>query len=113
MDYLTPDSPDAFIDFPPLKVIPDNSKVCPVCKGHGGWNLRLNAYPLYTENTPENRHKFSHFRAGCNHCNSWGYVDQNENCPTHDWEHYRNVGNCLNQWICKTCKKIITVDSSD
>lgn len=38
--------------------------LCPLCKGHGRWNLELNAYG------PQR-----HFQGACNQCNGWGYVD--------------------------------------
>jgi hypothetical protein len=43
--YLEPDDPGAFTDWPlaqpPVKWYPDRTIPCPVCHGHGGWNLRL------------------------------------------------------------------------
>lgn len=66
---------DLYLDFPPVRTVPEGKKTCVVCEGHGGHNVRLNAYPLYGyENTRENRHLHAHFRHGCVNCNGWGYV---------------------------------------
>ena len=124
-DYLEHDHPDAFLDYPETRS--DNvlrmakeiglTKECPICKGHGGWNLRLNAYPLHDrEDTPENRHKFSHFKSSCGQCNGWGYVDPNSLdaiCPEHEWVHLGSTGRCLHLYECKHCGKQHEVDSSD
>lgn len=114
--YLTPESPDAFVDFPVLDPVPLAylTKICPVCHGHGGWNLRVNSYtlPIGTADTPENRHKYVHFRAHCTHCNGWGYVREDETCTGHEWRHVRNTGNCLNLYRCDKCGKEWEIDSS-
>jgi hypothetical protein len=111
-NYLEPTDPDAFVDFPVVSDIPEDATICPKCKGHGGWNLRLNAYPLHNyDNIPENRHRFSHFRAACGACWSWGYLQPGQTC-VHEWSHYRNIGNCLNEWKCTICGQIREVDSS-
>lgn len=115
--YLTPQSPDAFLDFPGKKspdVKYNLTKICPVCTGYGGWNLKINAYPLHQyENTPENRHNYSHFRAMCSHCYGHGYVEEKENCDGHNWVFSKNLGKCYNQYKCSKCGKINNVDSSD
>jgi RecJ-like exonuclease len=116
--YLTPDSPDAFTDHPMMDPVQaakySLTKECPRCKGHGGWNLLLNEYPLHgKEDTAANRHKFSHFRASCSHCNGWGYVRADEMCAGHEWEFVRNTGRCLNLHKCKHCGKLWEIDSSD
>lgn len=116
--YLTPESPEAFVDFPmadaEFAAKYNLTKICPRCKGHGGWNLKLNSYPLHDKpDTAENRHRYSHFRASCSHCNGWGYVREDENCPGHEWKHVRNVGRCLNLYRCEKCGKEREVDSSD
>jgi hypothetical protein len=112
--YLTPDHPDAFIDHDHMAPSPESGLTveCPKCKGHGGWNLELNAYPLRgTPDTPRNRHLFSHFRASCSNCWGWGHVKPEED-HVHEWNRTRNVGNCENIWECEVCGKEITVDSS-
>ena len=113
--YLTSTDPDAFLDYPEPKEVPQNYRRCNVCSGHGGWNLKINSYrlPLEYEDTPENRHRFVHFRCNCSHCNGWGYVHQSETCSGHEWVHVRNLGRCYNQFKCIHCGKISNVDSSD
>jgi hypothetical protein len=114
--YLKPTDPRAFVDhdrMPADEAAQSGLTVeCPQCKGHGGWNLELNAYPLHGKaDTPRNRHLFSHFRASCSNCWGWGYVRQEED-HVHEWNRTRNVGNCQNIWECEVCGKEITVDSS-
>lgn len=112
--YMDHTHPDAFVDHPKLEPKYGATVECPRCKGHGGWNLELNAYSLHDkEDTAENRHKFSHFRACCNHCNGWGYVSPKETCPGHEWKHVRNLGRCYDQYQCTVCEAISNVDSSD
>ena len=120
--YIHYDNADAFVDFPgkqPKDHLPnygmsDHTEECTKCKGYGGWNLRLNAYPLHDkENTPDNRHKFSHFRASCDHCNGYGYVKPEDATHVHQWVFVRNEGNCLNRNECEVCKKQWLIDSSD
>lgn len=114
-DFLEPDHPDAFRDYPKMdrtEYGPTGDE-CPKCKGHGGWNLRLNAYPLHDmEDTPENRHRYSHFRASCGACWGWGYLQEGQTCA-HEWVNKRTVGNCLHEWECTKCGATREVDSSD
>lgn len=120
--YLTPDSPEAFLDFGRPKFDEEDVetneqrkiKECPVCRGYGGWNLRTFAYklPKGMEDNEENRHKHVHFRANCSHCDGWGFVDISENCPGHKWGNRKNIGNCLNVYTCELCGKKWEVDSS-
>lgn len=113
--YLTPNDTDAFLDYPRLEPHGSFNIECPRCKGHGGWNLRVNAYPLHgKENNPENRHRHSHFRGICDHCNGWGYVNEAtaNKCQGHDWVFVRNTGNCLNLYKCAHCGEQNEVDSS-
>jgi hypothetical protein len=111
MNFMNSDHPDAFVDFPPKKEIPPNHYECKQCKGHGGWNLQLNAYPLRgKEETPENRHNYSHFRASCFNCFGWGYTEDHCN---HNWDNGVNVGRCLHLYTCTLCGKKREVDSSD
>ena len=88
--------------------------MCPRCKGHGGWNLKLNAYPLHDyPDTPENRHRYSHFRASCGSCWGWGYLQKGQTCA-HKWDGpQRNIGHCLTIWTCSLCGAEREVDSSD
>ena len=123
--YLEHDSPDAFLDYPEeqpenvLRMARENGMTqrCHVCKGHGGWNLRLNAYNLWDrEDTPENRHNFSHFKCSCGQCNGWGWIKPDSadaKCEKHEWVHAKNLGRCLHLYECKNCGKQHEVDSSD
>lgn len=115
--YLEPNDPDAFVDFPGIMLKPDhmpNSCECPKCMGYGGWNLKINAYPLhFREDTSENRHKFSHFRQCCYHCYGWGWVNEEDANHVHDWQFKENLGNCLNLHECSICGKQWQIDSSD
>ena len=62
--YLKPNDRDAFVDWPKIKFTDFIEKYpywvekyveCPLCFGHGGWNLKINAYPLHEkENNSEN-----------------------------------------------------------
>jgi len=111
--YLQPTHPDAFTDFPPPVVAKAGYKTCPLCTGHGGWNLKLNAYPMHhKENTPENRHTFSHFRSLCRNCFGYGEVPDHQSC-IHEWEWKENKGRCLNLYVCVHCQSPNLVDSSD
>lgn len=106
--------PDAFVDWPVMQPAHGYTKPCPVCKCHGGWNLQLNAYSLHHyPDTPENRHRYSHFRATCGHCHGWGYVRPENTCPGHEWVHVRNTDRCLAEYQCKHCNVVAEFDSSD
>lgn len=116
--FMTHTDPNAFIDHPMADQEEAKkmgfSCLCQKCKGHGGWNLELNAYPLRgKDNTPENRHKYSHFRAHCTNCHGWGYVNETCGDHIHEWSFVRNLGNCLNLHRCDTCGKEWEIDSSD
>jgi len=112
--YMDHTHPDAFVDWVHKEPAYGCTKECPRCKGFGGWNLLLNSYPLHgKEDTPENRHLFSHFRAMCSHCNGWGYVSPAETCTGHDWKWIQNLGRCFNRYECIHCKKTSDVDSGD
>lgn len=115
--YLEPTDPDAFLDFPSKKEAKPNygyTEECPKCMGYGGWNLRVNAYPLHhREDNAENRHKHSHFKQSCYHCVGWGFVRPEDADHVHDWHHVKVLGNCLNLYECSVCNKKWQVDSSD
>ena len=116
--FIDRHDPDAFVDFPQADRAAaeeiGRTEECPKCQGHGGWNLKLNAYPLRQHaDTPENRHKFSHFRASCDHCVGWGYVKPDDTDHIHEWIFVRNLGNCLNLHECEICGKQWQIDSSD
>ena len=86
--YLNEKSPRAFLDFPEPEAPHQGRETCPRCGGHRGWNLRLNAYPMPAgrEDTPENRHRFTHYQAACPNCNGWGHVPEVQAGHAHLWE---------------------------
>lgn len=109
-EYIDETHPDAFKDFP-YRNIPVGTKVCNRCKGFGGWNLKLNAYPLRErKNTPSNRHFYSHFRASCSSCFGHGSIAPEQECSNpveyigHDYDA---------NWNCRQCGIHTDVDSSD
>lgn len=114
-EFMNETHPDAFVDFPMQLPRPEYgyTKVCPKCKGHGGWNLALNQYALreYAD-TPENRHMYAHFTCLCGNCMGWGHVDESQTC-VHEWEYKVSVGKCLHESVCKNCGQKMIVDSSD
>ena len=118
MDYLTPKSPDAFLDKVkkeiPTKYYPQLTQECPQCHGYGGWNLKLNAYG-----------EGKHFQCFCTQCNGWGYVDPfstdatcihttkeltQAECRKRGITHH---GMCWHVTECIHCGKISAYDSSD
>jgi hypothetical protein len=131
MVYLDPlKDPEnlVFKDFPLLEQPTDYpyTQHCPLCKGHGGWNLQLNSYPLYNhEDTAENRHNYSHFRTHCMQCAGWGWVkpgSPDSNC-IHDYNEIDyekclllgvyHAGRCWHVYECSKCGKTRGYDSSD
>lgn len=108
--YLTPDSTDAFVGLMVLALpserfigMKELTVLCPKCKGHGGWNLTLNAYG-----------PGKHFQAHCSQCNGWGYVRPGRDAECiHEDKHLRNTGNCLNVYGCVKCGREVEIDSSD
>lgn len=108
--FLTPDDPQAFVDWPdrpPVEGLPK----CPKCKGHGGWNLRLYAYalPARIEDTPAWRHLYCHFRTGCSMCGGAGYTK--ETCD-HKWKWADSPGQFHHVFQCVNCNATKHVDSS-
>lgn len=75
---------------------------CPKCKGYGKWNLRPDAYG-----------KGKHFRASCDHCNGWGWVDSKNADHIHEWVFESNIGHCNNRYRCIVCSQTRDIDSSD
>ena len=112
-EFLKSTDDGAFVDWQ-KKPIPAGKVECAECKGHGGWNLQLNAYSLHDHaDTAENRHLFSHFRCHCMNCNGWGAVEAEQGAHVHTWEWSRNTGNCLNEYKCSGCGRVWEIDSSD
>ncbi|MCI0461143.1 MAG: hypothetical protein L0Z62_29705 [Gemmataceae bacterium] len=86
--------------------------VCPKCRGHGRWNLRLDAYG-----------PGKHFQCGCGQCNGWGFVGESDwrcvhdyreltpaECGTRGIPHY---GMCWHVLECVTCGRCLSYDSGD
>lgn len=127
--YLTADDPEAFIDYPkmaqPLEHHLHCAVQCPACHGYGGWNLRLNAYPLHQHgDTPENRHNFSHFRASCSQCSGSGWTTPENATCIHDYARkltfaqcrergIYHAGRCWHVYECTKCGATTSQDSSD
>jgi len=114
-EYMDNTHPDAFVDWPTMIPQHGMTRVCPKCKGHGGWNLRMHAYPLPAgvADTPQTRHSYAHFRQSCGHCNGWGYVSPDETCTGHEWENPVSMGRCLTRYTCSKCGQVREFDSSD
>lgn len=72
---------------------------CPKCKGYGGWHLKIDAYG-----------KDKHFDAGCDQCNSWGWVNKDSKDATclHKWG--SDHGKCMfeHTYMCTKCGTEIT-----
>lgn len=117
-DYLDTSSPDAFKDIEkktPTNQYPVTDPVeCPVCHGHGKWNLRIDAYGAG-----------KHFQAHCSQCNGWGYVNKGSahaEC-VHEYKELsqqecndkgiRHYGMCWHVYECTKCGTTMAQDSSD
>lgn len=124
--FLTWDSPEAYVDHPTpedrltyyRQQFPNATPLrCPKCKGYGGHNLEVNAYPLRKgmADTAENRHQFCHFRRSCDQCVGWGYVTDKRDA---ECVHEAGPGTatnfrCVTNYRCIKCGKGWSVDSSD
>jgi len=104
-----------FTDLPvlptPYERMPNSFKAdtvwvkCPLCHGHGRWNLLLNEYG-----------PGKHFQQACQ-CNGWGWVeagspdatcihDMKEIAPDQPWR-------CWHTYKCQKCGHTVSHDSSD
>ena len=106
--FLEPHDPGAFDDIPVMPR-PDAQHYdfifCPVCKGHGKHNLRLNAYLHFQP---------PHFQQMCGQCWGWGWVEKGSRDETciHDFIE-QPLGMCRHKLTCvKGCGKSFEVDSS-
>jgi len=112
--YMEVSSPDAFKDFPPKLEKPPHlptSEECPVCKGHGGWNLQLNAYSLHSlADTAENRHRYAHFRSSCSQCMGYGWTT--ELTCIHDYQKEEQLEMFQQLYRCSKCDSYQVWDSS-
>lgn len=120
--YLEATDEGAFLDMPVKPTMHEVNPCyndsdyihCPVCQGHGGWNLRLNAYGAG-----------QHFQCFCTQCNGYGWVRADgpnakcihenvevsqEECSRRGLTHY---GRCWHVTECKKCGLIGAYDSSD
>ncbi len=105
VEYVPFEDALVFLDLPLLSKpedVPNKRYICPVCKGHGHWNLELDAYG-----------KGQHFRAACFQCNGWGWVDEKDKDCVHEFKEIALVGRCLHKMQCSKCGQERTVDSSD
>jgi hypothetical protein len=80
---------------------------CPLCKGHGMWNLELNAYG-----------PGRHFQQGCRQCWSWGYVEKgslDETCLHEMVEISRPPNHRSGEHVdqCTKCGRKRSYDTSD
>lgn len=112
--YIQPGDPEAWIDWPqPRPTAPpfmgESVIKCPICRGRGGWNLLLGAYPLHKENTSENRHLFSHMKATCHGCAGHGWIRPTSDC-FHEFR-YNGVTGKLTHFSCVSCKKTVCWDT--
>jgi hypothetical protein len=120
MSYLDPDKDPEELVFKDYPKIPDDKypelgEECPRCRGRGGWNLKLDAYP--NQQLPEHRH----YRASCGACWGYGKLQKGQTCA-HEWRNATyeesqrtsyTLYRCEHLWICDKCKQERVVDSSD
>lgn len=79
---------------------------CPVCKGHGTWNLEVNAYG-----------PGKHFQAFCSQCWGWGWVkaDGADAACVHEFVEVKpdQSWRCWHTIRCTKCGHTKSYDSSD
>jgi hypothetical protein len=119
---LEPGDPGSFDDFP-KRLLDDlrrmshragYTKLCHICRGHGGWNVVLNQHPLSVKlDTADHRHLLAHRRTTCSQCNGWGWLHPDDNCPRHQWEKASSRGRCLHIYRCTSCGAQREIDTSD
>jgi hypothetical protein len=114
-DPYLPDCTD-FTNIPVLKKPSKYRKMvkCPKCKGHGHFNLRLNAYG-----------PGKHFQGTCSQCCGCGWVDPKDAICIHEWKEIGreecrkrgvyHAGNCYHVYVCSKlgCAAVMAQDSSD
>ena len=125
--YLEATDPGAFTDRARKSARPGYGYTarCPLCKGYGGWNLKLNAYrlPAGQRNTKANRAAYCHFSCCCSQCNGWGWVHPSNVACVHEWQEVSaakaaelgvpHFGNCYHVYVCtKGCGRTRATDSS-
>lgn len=97
--YLKPGEVGSFDGFSLKEKTDIREYICPVCSGHGGWNLELNAYGTG-----------KHFQAHCSQCEGYGWVFEWDRC-VHDLDNGIKIGNCLHRYTCKKCGITKEIDS--
>jgi hypothetical protein len=114
--YIQSGDREAWVDYPAQKAVPPSylsgyTKRCPTCRGHGGWNLLLSAFPLSgKDNTVENRHLFSHMRATCHACSGHGWIRPDDDRCTHEFR-MTGVSNKLTHFSCVNCSAVVSWDT--
>lgn len=114
--YIQPGDPEAWVDFPePRKVSPSfmfsDAVQCDICRGYGGWNLLLGAYPsIGKDSTSENRHLFSHMKATCHACAGHGWISVAHRSCVHEYR-WGGVSNQFTYFACVHCKSTISWDT--
>ena len=109
MSNFLPDCTD-FTDIPIMEQL--KPFLCPKCKGHGLYNITLNAYG------PK-----KHFQGCCSQCNGWGWVEKENAECIHAWQEMSSgecktqgilhYGKCWHQYKCSKCGTLTSTDSSD
>ena len=99
---LKPGEPGSFLDWVIKEPTTTWTKLCPQCQGHGGWNLKVDAYG-----------SGKHFQTTCDVCCGWGWISPKRECVQHTWEFVKNLGRCYNRYKCTKCGAIDDVDSGD
>lgn len=115
ISYVQPGDPEAWVDWPeprknPPHFMSGDSERCGICRGHGGWNLLLGAYPSPRENTSENRHLYSHMKATCHGCAGHGWIRTSEKRCVHEFR-WTGVMDRRTQFTCVHCKHTVVWDT--
>ena len=112
--YIQSGDSEAWVDWPERRGIPlfmsKDSVQCVQCKGHGGWNLLLGAYPLNEQiSTPDSRHAYSHMKTTCHVCAGHGWISDNNRSCVHEYR-LSHVVNHRTQFNCVKCKHYVLWD---
>lgn len=115
LTYIQPGDREAWVDWPapratPPAFIPGYTKKCTVCRGHGGWNLLLGAYPVPRDNTSENRHMYTHMKASCHACGGHGWVRPEVNGCVHEFR-WIGVSGKVTHFNCVHCREAVSWDT--
>lgn len=87
-----------------FETMPGPWTLCPLCKGYGGWTLKLDAYGLG-----------KHFRAFCRQCWGWGWAKGADATCIHD---YKEIApdqpfRCWHTIRCTKCGETKSYSSDD